>query len=180
MKKTLWTLPRGLTVMMAGLVAVVVCRAAFAIPTGSMGLRTFDVHGSLIGLIDLRVERSEGPYLIDPIDVMTDEFALVWLGLPAQTYAIYAIGNTGEPFPGPPLAVVTVFDGAHDLIVNLIVPTPCPTDVDDDRTTGIADLLGLLGEWGPCLGCAADTNDDNVVDIIDFLAVLAGWGACPA
>ena len=166
--------------MMAGFLAVLFCTAAFAIPTGSIGLRTFDVQGNLIGLIDLRVERSAGPYLIDPIDVMTDEFALVWIGVPAQTYAIYAIGNTGEPFPGSPLAVVTVPAGAHDLIVNLIVPTPCPTDVDDDRTTGIADLLALLGQWGPCLGCAADTNDDNVVDITDFLTLLAGWGHCPA
>jgi len=180
MDKTSQTLSRGVTFIVAGILAVLIGRDAFAIPTGSMGLLTFDVQGNLIGLIDLRVERYAGPYLIDPFDVTTNEFALVWVGVPSQTYAIYAIGNTGEPFPGPPLAVVPVPDGAHDLIVILTVPTPCPTDVDDDRTTGIDDLLALLGEWGPCLGCAADINDDNTVDIIDFLELLAGWGRCPA
>lgn len=179
MKKTMRTRSHGVTMAMAGLLTVVICRAAFAIPTGTMGLRTFDVAGNEIGLIDLRVERFAGPYLIDPIDVMTNDFALVWVSVPAQTYAIYAIGNTGEPFHGPPLAIVPVPDGANDILVNLIVPTPCPTDIDDDRTTGIADFLALLAAWGPCLGCAADTDDDNIVGINDLLALLAGWGPCP-
>lgn len=179
MKRTKRACSRLVTVTLAGLAALAIGRAAFAIPTGTMGLRTFDAEFEEIGLIELRVERVAGPYLIDPIDVTTDEFALVWVAVPAQTYAIYAIGNTGEPFAGPPLDVVFVPGGANDIIVNLIVPTPCPTDIDDDRATGVDDLLGLFAQWGPCLDCPADVNDDDVVNVDDMLALFGAWGACP-
>jgi len=54
-----------------------------------------------------------------------------------------------------------------------------PGDVNGDGTVGVADLLAMLGAWGPCPAkgpCAADLNDDEVVDVADLLILLGNWG----
>ncbi|MHC4949296.1 MAG: LamG-like jellyroll fold domain-containing protein [Planctomycetota bacterium] len=58
-------------------------------------------------------------------------------------------------------------------------PVFVPGDVDRDGAVDVADLLSVLGAWGPCPGCPDDTNGDGIVDVTDLLAVLAGWtSAC--
>jgi hypothetical protein len=56
-----------------------------------------------------------------------------------------------------------------------------PGDMDGDGAVGAADLLGMLGTWGPCPAppaeCLADLNDDGKVDVPDLLALLANWGS---
>ncbi len=56
-----------------------------------------------------------------------------------------------------------------------------PGDLDGDGIVGVADLLLLLGAWGPCPGpcppaCLADTNGDCAVNVADLLTLLADWG----
>lgn len=51
-------------------------------------------------------------------------------------------------------------------------------DLDGDGVVGIVDLLELLGNWGPCIGCPADLDGDDRVGITDFLQMLASWGPC--
>ena len=58
-------------------------------------------------------------------------------------------------------------------------PNPCPWDLEDDGSVGVADLLALLSDWGPCEGCPADFDGDGSVGLSDLLALLASWGACP-
>ena len=55
---------------------------------------------------------------------------------------------------------------------------PCPTDLNGDSATDIADLLLILAAWGSCDGCIEDLTGDDVVDPNDLLAILAGWGPC--
>ena len=55
----------------------------------------------------------------------------------------------------------------------------CPSDINGDGQTNVADLLGVIGAWGPCAGCPADVNGDNQVNVADLLAVIENWGACP-
>ena len=43
----------------------------------------------------------------------------------------------------------------------------------------VADLLLLLGAWGPNPGHLADINGDGTVNVTDLLALLAAWGPCP-
>ena len=53
------------------------------------------------------------------------------------------------------------------------------TDLDGDGTVGIADLLILFAEWGPCAdcdNCPADLNGDCTVGIGDLLTLFANWG----
>jgi hypothetical protein len=64
------------------------------------------------------------------------------------------------------------------------VPDECEAvlgDLDGDGTVGIADLLMLLGAWGPCpncdppAACPADLNGDCTVGVVDLLILLANW-----
>ena len=51
--------------------------------------------------------------------------------------------------------------------------------MDGDGIVGVADLLRLLAEWGPCgptAECSADYNVDAMVGVVDLLIMLANWG----
>jgi uncharacterized membrane protein len=53
----------------------------------------------------------------------------------------------------------------------------CPTDLDGDGTTGVGDLLQVLGAWGES-GHPADVDGDGIVGVGDLLALFAAWGVC--
>jgi hypothetical protein len=55
----------------------------------------------------------------------------------------------------------------------------CLADLDGDGLVSTADLLTLLGAWGPNPGHPADLDGDGIVGTSDLLALLAAWGACP-
>ncbi|MHC4948478.1 MAG: hypothetical protein ACYTG1_09475 [Planctomycetota bacterium] len=56
----------------------------------------------------------------------------------------------------------------------------CPTDATSDLVTDVADLLFILGYWGPVANPwdRGDTNGDAMIDVTDMLAVMAAWGPC--
>lgn len=55
----------------------------------------------------------------------------------------------------------------------------CLGDFNFDGAVDVADLLILLGLWGPCdAPCGPDTNNNGAVDANDLLAVLDAWGPC--
>ena len=52
-------------------------------------------------------------------------------------------------------------------------------DLNGDGVVATADLLQLLGAWGPCGDCGncpEDLNGDCVVSTADLLIMLANWG----
>ena len=67
---------------------------------------------------------------------------------------------------------------AHDDHVTVVrCHDPCPTDVNDDLSTDVADLLAVISGWGGSgSGNPADSNQDGTVDVADLLAVIGGWG----
>lgn len=94
-----------------------------------------------------------------------------------SSLAAYDDGN------GPDLYVGGGFSLAYDLPVSNIVnyggcpPTPCPGDIDGNRSVGVTDLLALLAAWGPNPGHPADLDGDGSVGVTDLLIVLAQWGS---
>jgi len=56
------------------------------------------------------------------------------------------------------------------------VVAPITGDVNFDGIVNVVDLLAVLSNWGPCMGCNEDTNGDGLVNVTDLLAVLANWG----
>ncbi len=60
----------------------------------------------------------------------------------------------------------------------VVAASPCSTDVNEDGTVDVLDLLAVLSAWGACTDCAEDINGDGLVDVLDLLEVLSAWGPC--
>ncbi|MHC5113169.1 MAG: hypothetical protein ACYTGP_01915 [Planctomycetota bacterium] len=51
-----------------------------------------------------------------------------------------------------------------------------PGDVNGDGVIGFADVLAVVGAWGPCAGaCPADVDGNGVVGFSDILMIVANW-----
>ena len=64
-----------------------------------------------------------------------------------------------------------------------VAPMSCLGDVQNDADVGVADLLGLLGVWGPLaagnsVSEASDLNGDATIDVSDLLILLTEFGPC--
>lgn len=55
----------------------------------------------------------------------------------------------------------------------------CNSDANGDGVVDVADILQLIGAWGPCGICDEDINNDGSVDVADLLELISGWGPCP-
>jgi len=54
----------------------------------------------------------------------------------------------------------------------------CPADLDGSGNVGFADILAIVGAWGPCDPvCPEDLDGSGDVGFV--LAVVAAWGPCP-
>ena len=76
------------------------------------------------------------------------------------------------------LASGNLLDGTPFMASDCIRIVPAP-DIDGDGAVSAADLLLLLGAWGPCTTaqeCLADLTEDGNVGISDLLTLLANWG----
>lgn len=69
--------------------------------------------------------------------------------------------------------------GGWDVYEDLIehYTSGCAGDADGDGAVGIADLLAVIGAWGPCVGCPEDFDDNGAVDVMDLLMVLSSWNS---
>ncbi len=87
----------------------------------------------------------------------------------------------------PYLYTTNEFTGPNDpgigLVVMEVVGLNPVGDLDGDGTVGVADLLILLANWGPCAecklpgDCPPDLDDDCSVGVPDLLILLANWGS---
>ena len=61
-----------------------------------------------------------------------------------------------------------------------MVPLPLPGDLDGDGVVGVADLLIVILNWGPCpappASCPGDATGDGEVGVEDLVEVLMHWG----
>jgi hypothetical protein len=77
-------------------------------------------------------------------------------------------------------------DQAVQWVIDNLVGTPCPSDVNGDTESDILDFLDFIDSFGacenqpaPCAGSSgidADFNGDTFVDILDFLDFLDAFG----
>ena len=84
-----------------------------------------------------------------------------------------AISNVGQ-------IVANGKDAGGDVVASLLTPLSAPLgDLNHDCEVGAADLIFLLGHWGPCVprrDCIADLNGDGLVGAGDVLLLLGNWG----
>ena len=62
---------------------------------------------------------------------------------------------------------------------NILLGGVCSADLDGDGEVKVADLLILIGDWGPCSECDSDLDNDGEVKIADLLILIGEWGPCP-
>jgi hypothetical protein len=81
-------------------------------------------------------------------------------------------GGAGAGCGGP----VVVDLGAFETVGPSANPV-MPSDIDGSGAVDVADLLEVLGDWGPCdeTCCDADLDVDGDIAVGDLLQVLADW-----
>ena len=52
----------------------------------------------------------------------------------------------------------------------------CPGDVNFDGNVTVADMLGVLSDFGCAQACGNDVNGDGVVTVTDVLQLLGLFG----
>ncbi|MHC5115130.1 MAG: hypothetical protein ACYTGP_11970 [Planctomycetota bacterium] len=94
--------------------------------------------------------------------------ALGVTNMPASLEAVTDISSNGNIIIGNN----SFFDPGW--VINL-----CTPDLSGNGAVDFADILEIIGSWGPCTGCAADLNGDGDVGFGDILVVIGAWGPCP-
>jgi len=54
-------------------------------------------------------------------------------------------------------------------------PPPIPEDVNGDGVVNFADILSVIGAWGPCQDCPQDIDGNGVVGFAEILAIIGAW-----
>ncbi len=126
--------------------------------------------------------------------VVADHFGIgivVLLGQDDGTFAAPQLFSSGGGLPKA--AVVADFDddgtpdvavvnnaGTVGVLLGQTAATPgIPGDLNGDGSVGVADLLILLANWGPCADCddcLADLTGSCIVGVSDLLILLENWG----
>jgi len=58
-------------------------------------------------------------------------------------------------------------------------PPPCANDLNGNCSVDFADILQIIGAWGPCgVPCPEDLNGNGNVDFADILLVVGAFGPC--
>ncbi|MDY7107251.1 MAG: hypothetical protein SYC29_01315, partial [Planctomycetota bacterium] len=113
-----------------------------------------DVDQQVLFEVELYSEEEATVQFHEPVDL---EQSIIYI-LRAEAYVV---GSTWGGADG---------DAEFDLQLNAL------GDVDGDWDVDTADLLELLGAWGPNEDHPADFDGDGVVDAADLLALLGNWG----
>lgn len=93
--------------------------------------------------------------------------------------------EVGELLLGPSNLIVggqfqRLAGGQHPHLAVFALLVDCPWDLNGDDHVGVADLLEVVHNFGPCEGdCPADFDDDGQVGPSDLLALIANFGVCP-
>ncbi len=80
----------------------------------------------------------------------------------------------------------TVEHSANNLVglgtesASIVFDPPCLPDLNGNGSVDFADILAIIGAWGPCgVPCPEDLSGNGQVDFADLLVVISAWGACP-
>jgi probable HAF family extracellular repeat protein len=159
----------------------------------------FFVHDEVRGMVDIgRLESTETLILGGPIELneagtlagvsftsLYEAVAWVWfektgfhrlndLVAGPEVITINAVAGLND---AGQIAVTGFAPGSFTARAAVLAPVDA-ADLDADGTIGFADLIVLLGAWGPCADeCLADIDGSGTVGFADLLALLAAWSA---
>jgi len=100
---------------------------------------------------------------------------------PVSPTRVSAVGNTLDlNFQGISWGMFWATEGViYTESIHIDLAFDCHGDTTGDGVVDVADILQLIGAWGPCGNCDEDLNNDGNVDVADLLELLAAWGPCP-
>ncbi len=129
------------------------------------------VNGEVVAATNQTMVDSDGDGSADSnladITLRTDAVAISDR-FPDGTVNIYFLGSFGASFT----------QGVW--VLNTLVGSPCPADLDGDGSVGAPDLAILLGSWGAAGGSGpADFDSSGDVGAPDLAILLGSWGPCP-
>ena len=154
---------------------LIFAQPAQAIDLASIGIRTFTAQGQQIGDINVLITYISGQYPVDPLLITTDPLGPVWYAVPSNEYSVVALDDDFNPIPSTEIIIYPPA-GAHDILVNIVMPPTCPADLDFNGNVNTADLLELFSQWGT--EGTADLDGSGTVGISDLLILFANWGPC--
>jgi len=115
-----------------------------------------DVGGLIINETNLEIQPSGSTYNLDIPSTGT------WLNLNVtfedESTCSYFLGNA-------------VFGPS-----NCYVAPDCPTDLNGDGNTTVADVLAILSVFGCISDCDMDVDGDGAITVSDVLVILAAFG----
>ncbi|MCP3904673.1 MAG: hypothetical protein GY715_13685 [Planctomycetes bacterium] len=66
-----------------------------------------------------------------------------------------------------------------DAFIRIQLGIDCPEDLNDNGSVDFADILEVIGAWGPCgVPCPQDLSGNGQVDFADILVIIGAWGPC--
>jgi probable HAF family extracellular repeat protein len=187
-----FSLAQGHNVNNAGLVAGYIANNTTA---GAFRAGVYDPDSQEWTLIEPLDETSEG-YAYDINNAGQVVGTSFMLGAPGlfKGFALFGarVLDLNEASSGSPGMITDAFDisdtgfiaataesVAGPVALLLAPPTPCPADLDGDRTIGLGDLAILLTHFGTPDGARPSDGDldrDGDVDLADLAALLVAFG----
>jgi Ca2+-binding RTX toxin-like protein len=107
--------------------------------------------------------------------ISLSDLVITRVGDPLRLHYEVDVGPNGDRFTTQHVEGLRFADNSYRTLI------PCSADVspvEGDLVVNIADLLGVISQWG-AKGGPADVNADGAVNITDLLAVISAWGPCP-
>jgi hypothetical protein len=146
---------------------------------GTIVVSSSNTEGGLVGIVGVINDGGNinaPPMFVDPNGLDGD---------PTNDYHLAAGSpcvDTGD-LASVPEGVVVDFDGNPRLVDCQVdmgayenqAAQYAPGDTNCDGVVNFADLLNVIGSWGPCGLCPADTDHDGDVDFADVLVLISNW-----
>lgn len=141
---------------------------------GNSTVRRYD--GETGALLDVFVHsRAQGPQF--PVGLAFGPDGHLYVGSFGNDRILRYDGITGVPLGVAANLGAMGLDGP--LFIEFFTGPKCKSDLSEDGVVSAADLLILLGAWGPNAGHPADFDVNGLVAANDLLRLLASWGPCP-
>jgi hypothetical protein len=138
------------------------------------------------GVVNPVLTLTRGQTYTFDLTTVTDEHPFVINADPVYPFAPFLVPSSyGQVITfTPDLAMpatlhyhCTVHYGSMSGVIQLIAPTPCRGDLNNDNVVNTTDFTIFVGAFNTtCMGCPADLNSDGLVSTTDFSIFVGLFG----
>ncbi|MCP3905579.1 MAG: hypothetical protein GY715_18285 [Planctomycetes bacterium] len=134
------------------------------------------IDGQMSVLCDFDFDPNDGALGCHPLDRISANAALLGISTTLLSFE----PNLGEDTVGSTL--VGMGTQMATVRYDTLGPPPpfaggCPEDLNGNGQVDFADILAVIGAWGPCC-CPEDLDGSGDVGFSDILLIIGAWGPC--